>query len=161
MMTAAEPDDRPARFPWPPVLLITLLGCAVAIDAWLVPLPIPFAESLLVMVFGAVAMVTGAVMVAWTTLWFIRHGTSIRPDRGATILMTTGPFAYSRNPIYLGEVLLVAGAALAFNRATLLVAAIAFANLVSRLAIVPEEAHLERRFGDAYIDYRERVGRWL
>jgi protein-S-isoprenylcysteine O-methyltransferase Ste14 len=69
--------------------------------------------------------------------------------------------ACDRIVLYLGEVVMLTGAGLVFNRATLLIAAIAFAVLVTRLAIRPEEDHLARRFGDVYAGYRARVRRWI
>ena len=92
---------------------------------------------------------------------FRHHATSIRPDRAAKVLMTSGPFALSRNPIYLGEVASLLGAGLLFDRFTLVLAAAVFLGSVTILAVRGEEAHLARRFGDAYEQYCQRAGRWL
>ncbi|MFV0296082.1 MAG: methyltransferase family protein, partial [Hyphomicrobiaceae bacterium] len=100
-------------------------------------------------------------LVIWASIQFPRHETSIRPDRGADALVLAGPFAFSRNPIYLGEALALVGAGISFNMLWLLVAAAVFAVAVTRLAIVREEAFLERRFGPSYLAYKQRVRRWL
>lgn len=154
-------DDRPSAFPWPPVLLVGAIVAALALERVLIPLPVPFAETGLVHFAGMTLLTAGIVLTVWAAMQFPRHRTSIRPDRGSEALVMAGPFAFSRNPIYLGEVMAIAGAGIGFNRLWLLLAAPAFMALVTRLAILREEAYLERRFGASYHDYRSRVRRWL
>lgn len=153
--------DRPSAFPWPPVLFVLAVGCAMGLDWLVLRLPVPFAEIGLVHYIGMVLLLAGIVLVIWATLQFRRHATSIRPDRGSSALMATGPFAFSRNPIYLGEAIGMIGAGISFNRLWLIVAAPIFAFAVTRLAIEREERYLERHFGAAYRDYTSRVRRWL
>lgn len=154
-------EDRPSPFPWPPVLLMLAIGGAFAVDQFIVALPMPMAELALVRVLGWMLLLGGIAIGVWAALAFRAHNTSIRPDRGADALIESGPYAWSRNPIYLGEAIALAGAALAFNRLTFLIAAPLFALAVNRLAIRREEAHLARRFGEAYQRYTERTRRWL
>jgi protein-S-isoprenylcysteine O-methyltransferase Ste14 len=142
-------------------LLVGVILAAFIFDTLLVPLPIPFGEQAVVRGLGMPLLVAGIGLVAWAAMAFRRHATSIRPDRAATSLIETGPYRFSRNPIYLGEVIALAGAALALNRFWLLLAAAVFAALVQSLAILPEEGHLERRFGDEYRAYMGRVRRWI
>ena len=92
---------------------------------------------------------------------FAAAGTSVPTVRPSTALVTTGIYAWTRNPIYLGLTAIYAGLAIASNAwwAVLLllpVLVILQVGVVSR-----EERYLERRFGDAYRDYRTRVRRWL
>jgi protein-S-isoprenylcysteine O-methyltransferase Ste14 len=75
--------------------------------------------------------------------------------------VTRGPFALSRNPIYLGEALILSGLAGIESSAGYAAAAALFVILVTRLAIVREEAHLAARFGAAWEAYAGRVRRWL
>ena len=154
-------DDRPNRFPWPPVLLAGSIALALAFDRWVVPLPVPFAEMSLVKAGGWLILAQGLGLVAWAIYLFHQHATPIRPDRAARVLMTTGPFATTRNPIYLGEALCLLGAGLVFNRLSLMLVAPLFVLAVTRLAIRGEEAHLARRFGEAYARYCDQAGRWL
>jgi protein-S-isoprenylcysteine O-methyltransferase Ste14 len=90
-----------------------------------------------------------------------RHRANILPHRAATALVTSGPFALSRNPIYLGNTLLMTGAALLFGSLWLLAAALAAAVLVWALAIRREEVHLAAQFGDAWTEYTQRTRRWF
>ena len=90
-----------------------------------------------------------------------KHGTTLLPDGSATALVTDGPYWRFRNPIYLGEVLLLFAAAEISKSIWFVVAGLAFAVLVTVLQIIPEERHLEARFGDAYRDYKARTRRWI
>ncbi|HET8899182.1 MAG TPA: isoprenylcysteine carboxylmethyltransferase family protein [Rhodanobacteraceae bacterium] len=90
-----------------------------------------------------------------------RARTNVLPHRGAQHLVTTGVFAFSRNPIYFGNTLALVGVALALRLPWLLVTTLIVAVLVDRLAIRREERHLSARFGAAFTDYARRVPRWL
>jgi protein-S-isoprenylcysteine O-methyltransferase Ste14 len=89
------------------------------------------------------------------------HRTSVLPTRAASSLIVEGPFSRSRNPIYLGNTLVIFGAGLLFGVAWLLPAAAAVAFAVQKLAIEPEETHLEARFGASWRDYAAKTPRWL
>ncbi len=162
-MPAPPPSelDRPSSLPWPPILLALSVAVALSIDRWLVPLPVPFAERVAVQISGWIVLMAGAGIAVWAALAFRDHKTTIRPDRPAAALIERGPYAWSRNPIYLGEAVALVGASLAFNRMSLILVAPLFLGLVWRLAVRPEEAYLERAFGDRYRSYRDRVGRWI
>ena len=79
----------------------------------------------------------------------------------ATALITDGPFAKSRNPIYTGNTLLVTGAGLLFGLMWLVAAGLIAAFVTQKLAIEREERHLEGRFGVAWKAYAARTPRWL
>ena len=88
-----------------------------------------------------------------------RARANILPHRAATALVTRGPFAFSRNPIYLGNTLMMAGVGLAVGNPWFIATGLAAALLVERLAIRREEQYLDARFGQAWRDYCARVGR--
>lgn len=80
--------------------------------------------------------------------------------RDTTGLITNGAYGYSRHPQYVGSVLVCAGAAVAAR--SLAAASVAAAAAAAYAAYVPaEEAHLERMFGDEYLRYRARTGKWI
>ena len=87
--------------------------------------------------------------------------TNILPNRAAERLVTQGPFAISRNPIYLGNTTLMFGIGLAFNALWFLPLAICAAAFVERLAIRREEAHLALLFGPEWAAYATTTARWL
>jgi protein-S-isoprenylcysteine O-methyltransferase Ste14 len=151
--------DRPSTLPWPPILFVGAIVLALALD-WVLPLPVPFAELTVIDWLGRV-MIAGSIgLLIWGALAFCEHRTTIRPDQAASALITSGPFAFSRNPLYLAEAVLLAGVALAFNKLAFLLAVPLFMCAVTRLAILGEERHLEAKFGSAYRDYCAEVRRW-
>jgi protein-S-isoprenylcysteine O-methyltransferase Ste14 len=80
---------------------------------------------------------------------------------GITTIVETGPYRFTRNPIYLGMVLGLIGLAIAFNSLWLLVTLVPFALVIRYAVITREEAYLERKFGEVYLAYKSRVRRWL
>lgn len=164
-MLAAMDRDRsatPNAIPWPPLIygggaaLAVLLGQAAPLPAWWIG-----ADWLVARRLGDVLVIAGIALDLWAMATMWRHKANILPHRGATALVTGGPFAFSRNPIYLGNTCLLLGAGWAFAVAWFLPVALLAAMLTARLAIAREEAHLNARFGRDWRDYAARVGRWL
>ncbi len=113
-------------------------------------MPLPLTSEVVRWVVGLLLAGTGVAFDLAAIVTLRRHRANMLPNRAATMLVTSGPFAISRNPIYLGNMLLILGAAALMATAWLVVVAAAWIALVSRLAITPEEQHLEARFGEAY-----------
>ncbi len=152
--------ERPNVVPWPPIVFAGTAAVAVVLE-YLVPLGGILPASAAVRLTGAVAMLAGIALDLAAMLVMHRVKANIQPHRAATSLVTTGPFALSRNPIYLGNTVLIAGAGLAFGNPWMVLAAVAIIRLVSLLAVRREEAHLAARFGEAWATYAERTPRWL
>jgi protein-S-isoprenylcysteine O-methyltransferase Ste14 len=105
--------------------------------------------------------VAGLALVVWGIVTLRRAGTTVHPDQAPDRLVTDGAFRFRRNPIYMGDVLAFLGLAqLTYNIWFAILAPI-FALAVLQLAILPEERHLEDRFGEAYLDYKARTRRWF
>ena len=151
--------------PWQRVLLLTaiMLDAYLIARAWHVELdqwvwaqrsPAPLA-ALGVMLAGGVLMM--ATQLNMGASW--RIGV---PKKSGDIdaLVTTGAHRFSRNPIYLGILLIIAGAALAAP-GPLTIAALVVTFVGMRSIIAEEEAYLEHRFGAVYLDYKKRVRRWI
>lgn len=153
--------ERPNSIPWPPLIYIGSAAAGVLLH-WLVPLPWPAGTlQLALAAAGLCLMCAGLALEIVTALAFRRRNTTILPHRGATTLITDGPFAKSRNPIYVGNTFLVTGIGLLLGIVWLLPAALVAAVATQKLAIEPEEKHLSLRFGDAWSDYASRTPRWL
>lgn len=103
----------------------------------------------------------GLLLFGWAFATLRRHRTTVNPFRGTSALCTDGPFRFSRNPIYLGDWLVLVGAAFVMRSAWPLLFAPAIWALIRYGVIRHEEAHLEARFGVTYRAYRARVRRWL
>jgi protein-S-isoprenylcysteine O-methyltransferase Ste14 len=90
-----------------------------------------------------------------------RAGTSPRPDRPTTALVTSGPYRYTRNPIYLSMAGLFAGVAILANALAPCLLLPLVVLVIDRKMVVREERYLERLFGEEYRSYLARVPRWL
>nr|HPG89329.1 isoprenylcysteine carboxylmethyltransferase family protein [Hyphomicrobium sp.] len=155
-------DDFAARantFPWPPVLFVAAVAAALVMGRS-VPIAWPGTDDLAAQLVGRGFGVAGLVLIVWSVIALTRAKTTVMPNGVSDALVTTGPYARFRNPIYLGEVLLLLAAADVTKNVWFGVAAAAFVVLVTRLQILPEERHLTARFGDAYEAYRSRSRRW-
>ncbi len=157
---AIHHQDSPGIEMWRPAALqLCALLLGLGIHAFR-PLEIPFAAE-----YGGAAMALlfclGLSIVVLGFREFARAETSLRPDQGAAALIRTGPFHYSRNPLYAAVVLLILGAGVWANSLWiwLMVAPLVF--VMNRAVIVREERHLERRFGRDYLEYKQAVRRWL
>lgn len=103
----------------------------------------------------------GVLLFLSTLITFWRHHTTVNPYKAARELCTSGPFRFTRNPIYLGDWLILAGVSLLlWTWWPLLFAPLIWALL--RYGVIRhEEAHLEGKFGEAYRQYKARVRRWI
>lgn len=151
-------SERPGAFPWPPVLLVGVVAAAWILQR-LVPLPWPGIGDTASRIAGVGLGLAGLALVGWAFVTLSRARTTVLPHSGATTLVTDGPFRYRRNPIYLGDMLILLGLAELLRNVWLVLLTPAFGILVTWLAILPEERHLEARFGDAYRRYNERTRR--
>lgn len=153
-------SDRPNRVPWPPIILATAIAAAVLLGI-LIPIPATAFQSPVLRAAGFVCIAIGAVLDVTAMFQMRRLRANILPHRAATVLVTTGVFAWSRNPIYLGNTIALAGAALALANPWFLAAAMLAALSTQALAIRREEAHLLEMFGGEWRDYAARTPRWL
>jgi protein-S-isoprenylcysteine O-methyltransferase Ste14 len=110
---------------------------------------------------GAIVFASALALVAWAIFTMIRAGSNVPTDLPTTTIVETGPYGFTRNPIYLGMVLGLIGLAVAFNGLWLLMTLVPFALVIRYGVITREEAYLERKFGDVYRRYRARVRRWV
>jgi protein-S-isoprenylcysteine O-methyltransferase Ste14 len=146
----------------PPLALVGLLAALMWLCARAVPqaaLPLPWHSP----VCAAIA-VAGLVLCALGILPFRRAGTTVDPTRPerASQLVTTGIYSMTRNPMYLGMLLLIVawGTWLA-NAVGLILGPLAFVLYIDRVQIPREERALAAAFGADYAGYASRVRRWL
>jgi hypothetical protein len=90
-----------------------------------------------------------------------RAGSNVPTNLPTTTIVESGPYRFTRNPIYLGMFLGLIGLAIAFDNLWLLMMLVPFALVIRYGVVAREEAYLERKFGDVYRGYRSRVRRWL
>ncbi|MCB1764154.1 MAG: isoprenylcysteine carboxylmethyltransferase family protein [Gammaproteobacteria bacterium] len=151
--------QRPRTLVLPPAPYAAAMVGGWWLDRHQAPLPLDW--GVLARPLGWLLVAAGVLLFAWALLTLYRHHTTVNPYKGAHALCTDGPFHYSRNPIYLGDWLILAGvSALLHTWWPMLFAPLIW--LLLRYGVIRhEEAHLESRFGDAYRHYKRRVRRWL
>ena len=110
---------------------------------------------------GIAAIAAGAILTTVCLVFFGSIGTGIMPDRPARRLVTSGPYAWSRNPMFVGFALMHAGVGLALDSPWTLLMLPAAIVITTRTVISVEEAYMRRRFGIEYDDYARRVRRWI
>jgi protein-S-isoprenylcysteine O-methyltransferase Ste14 len=154
-------NAAPSKLPWPPIIYLAAIAVAVALGL-LYPLPWitePLSDLLYAAGWLAVAGVIAMYYSAMQTLK--RAKTTIRPDRPSEHLVTSGAFSFTRNPIYFANTLLMIAIGLITANVWFIILAVIAAFATQKLAIVPEEKHLQARFGKKYIDYAKKVRRWI
>jgi len=110
---------------------------------------------------GAALVISGVLLALWGVLTFRRHHTAVLPFHPARALVDSGPYRFTRNPMYVGMTVAHLGGALALNAlwpVVLLPVALVFLFVT---VIRQEEAHLATAFSEDYTRYRSRVRRWL
>lgn len=152
--------QRPTRLPWPAALI-----AATLVTAWIlervVPSSWPGLDDPLARMAGSVIGTAGLALMGWAFVTLQRAQTTVLPHHRVSVLVTHGPFRFRRNPIYLGEVMVFLGLAELTKSLWLVILAPIFALLITWLAILREERHLEARFGDTYREYKARTRRWI
>jgi len=143
----------------PPLAWALAVVAGLGLD-WLVPLrflPVGLPASWL----GVIVFVLALALFAWAVVTITRAGSNVPGNRPTTTIVESGPYRFTRNPIYLGMFLGLIGLAIAFDNPWLLMMLAVFAPIIRYGVVAREEAYLERKFGDVYRGYRSRVRRWL
>lgn len=155
------PSAELPALPWPPLLLLAVILCAWVLGR-LAPLAWPGVDDRAAHFVGLGLGIAGVALLIWSALTLRRHNTTIRPSgASSTELVTDGPYRFRRNPIYIADVLMLLGVAELTHNVWFAILAALFIPLVTWLAILPEERHLEARFGEAYRAYKASTRRWF
>jgi protein-S-isoprenylcysteine O-methyltransferase Ste14 len=142
----------------PPIAWALTVLVGLVLD-WLYPLP--FLPAVPAGMIGAVVFLAGLALLIWAATTFRRAGTRIQTTQPTSSIVADGPYRHSRNPIYIGMFLGLLGFAVGFDTLWLVILLVPFFLLIRYGVVAREEAYLERKFGDAYLAYKSRVGRWL
>ena len=154
---AQHKEGPGVRIPPPAYFAIALLA-GWALQAFL---PLPWVARPIARSFGGALLVAG-LMIIVTGILAMAHGRGTLSTNGPSeALVTAGPYRFSRNPLYLGLVLLYSGVACLFAIVWAMPLLIPLVVFTQMAVIAPEERYLERAFGEAYVSYRARVRRWL
>ena len=144
----------------PPFIYGAAVLIGLALHKWILPWPLPLAEHLQHYAGWAV-MAPGLLLMFWAMRSFARADTAIIPHHSTTRIVPTGPYRFSRNPMYISMALVQVGFALMFATAWILLWLLPAILVIRYGVIAREERYLERKFGASYLDYKKRVRRWL
>lgn len=154
-----ETTDHSEAVIHPPVAWALAFVAGLGID-WLYPLRFIPASVSGAWLGGAI-FATGFGLAIWAIITIRKAGTRVETNKPTTTIVANGPYRFTRNPIYIGMFLGQAGLAIGLDSLWILAALVPFYIVICIGVIAREEAYLERKFGDVYLDYKSRVGRWF
>ena len=144
----------------PPPLVALLVAAAMWGFSATFRIDMPIALRIAV---GVVAALAGFGIAISGVIAFRRAHTTASPlkPENASRLVTSGVYRFTRNPMYLGLCLVLAGWAFFLSSPLMLLGPLAFILYITQFQIVPEERSLSRLFGEAFADYQAKVRRWI
>lgn len=142
----------------PPLIYLGGLAAGFLLERWR---PTSLGGAGAWVVTGALAIVAGAALGLWGDLVMKRAGTSPLPWKPTQVIVDHGPYAWSRNPLYIAQALVHAGIAVLGDSLWALGTLWPVLVIVRYGVIGPEEEYLTRKFGAPYLEYLVRVRRWL
>jgi protein-S-isoprenylcysteine O-methyltransferase Ste14 len=153
-------QDRPALIAPPPLLLVICIAAGL-IAAYFWPLPM-IHDAELARVVSCIALVlVAAALIFLGARELIRHREHPSPYKPTGTIVDSGIYRFTRNPLYLGLLLLVLAVAAGADDAWLLLSLVALFLLLHFGVVRPEERYLSEKFGTRYDEYRRSVRRWL
>jgi protein-S-isoprenylcysteine O-methyltransferase Ste14 len=154
----SEEHDNPSVIAAPPLIY----GIGI-LAAWILNtfIPLPFVAEGWRFMPGMVLVIIGLGLGLWAIYAMRSKGTSPLPEQPTTAIVREGPFALSRNPIYLGFTLITIGFAIWSNNLWMGIALVGVLVVMHYGVIFREEKYLAHKFGDEYLQYKAKVRRWF
>jgi len=154
-----EPQVRLKLPTYPPIIfgIPFVLGAAVHFLLW----ERAILPDTVALVLGLILLIDGVLVASWTVFEMMRRGEHPEPHKPTNQIVDTGPFRISRNPIYLGFVLVGLGISFLLNSVAPNVGTVVGAFAIQYIVIKREEQYLQALFGDEYTAYRSKVRRWI
>jgi len=150
--------DTPGVIAPPPLIFAGALAAASGAAYFI---GMPRLPALPARITGGLLLAVGPALAGTAVALMRRSGTHFSPYEPTTAIVETGPYRWTRNPIYLGMALAYAGASLLERSALPLLVLPGVIAVIDRGVIAREERYLEDKFGDRYLAYKLRVRRWL
>lgn len=163
-MTASPPDprhDHPGVIAPPPLIYFGFLLLGWVLDRFVLNLAFPWSLDMPVKIAAVVLIVGGLLIEMWAGGLFKEAGTNVVPWSPSTALVFEGPYRFSRNPMYIGFTLTYLGLALGLQSPAAMILLIPCLAVMTWGVILREERYLTAKFGQPYLDYKDRVRRWL
>ena len=153
-----EPDAPNLGVLRPPFVYLAAILAGVALDFIH---PLPFLPGKLGMLKGVALIVVALAIFVLSVRRFKVAGTPVPGNEPTTAIVRSGPYEWSRNPIYLAFSVLQVGIAFWFDSLWMLATLVIAWGLMNWVVIPREERYLERKFGPEYLDYKAKVRRWI
>ena len=150
-------DHADVRIP-PPLIYVTGFVLGLLLEKAFPVLVLPKTPS---RVAALLCIALWAILTVWSIGSFRWARTSVIPVKPTTTLVVSGPYQFTRNPMYFGLVCLYLGLALWFGVFWALILLPAVIAVIQYYVIAREEQYLEQKFGEAYFRYKARVRRWI
>jgi len=142
----------------PPTLLFLSILLMIAADlAWPAAEVVPCPYNLA----GLLPVAFGVVWNIWADRLFKRAGTTVKPDRRPSVLVSDGPYRFSRHPMYVGMASVAGGVAVLLGSLTPFAVAAALVALFAVKFVPAEERAMEAAFGRRWREYSSHVRRWI
>lgn len=151
---------KPLKFPWTPVVYFAAVIAALVLDR-IRPLDIAQQWQLPMQLLGVIVAGTGFWLVCWGYAKLIRCRTALLSSSPTSHLVTSGPYRFTRNPVYLGYTLIMIGAGLMTGNLWIVISAALTAVVTHAWIIRSEEKHLLARFGFEFECYCRRTRAWI
>jgi protein-S-isoprenylcysteine O-methyltransferase Ste14 len=142
----------------PPLVYMTSLVSGAVMH---LAMPLPFLPATLAVALGVPLVAVAIALFSYSVAQFRAAGTPVPARKPTTVIVRTGPYRFSRNPIYLAFSVFQLGIAISVNSVWLLATLVGAVALIHYVVIPREEQYLERKFGAHYLDYKAAVRRWL
>ncbi len=153
-----KPSAGPGVIALPPLILAATIALGLVLNFFW---PASFLPPAIATPLG-VLIIPGAIALGISAIQEMQAANQpLDVRKPSTEIVTSGVFQRSRNPIYLGMLLLYTGIAILANSLWILILVLPFAIILQKGVIEPEEAYLEQKFGAKYLRYKAKVRRWI
>ena len=157
--TTGKEGGATVRIP-PPMVYLAAVVAGLLLHAFVLPLPLGLALAVRIGAAVVTALLGGLIMVGAVVL-FNRSGQDPKPWKPTPEIISGGVYRFTRNPMYVGMALLQTGIGIGLANGWVIALVPAVLVVIYRTAIRHEEVYLTHEFGDAYLDYKKSVRRWL
>ncbi len=154
----SEEQDNAGIITHPPFFYIIAVLVAIVIDHFI---SLSFGNPTMTKYLGLAVLGMGILILMLSGRMFIKNKQSPSVHASQPKVITDGIYGKTRNPIYLSAHMFIASAALYFDNVWMLLMLMPMTYIITKFVIEKEETYLERKFGEAYRDYKKRVRRWL
>jgi protein-S-isoprenylcysteine O-methyltransferase Ste14 len=151
---------KPLTYPWPPLLFGLAILSAFGLGR-MAPIEMVHSHGWAPVIAGSILIAVAACLHVWAWRTLLDRHTTVLPHRCSTHLVTCGPYRFTRNPIYLGNTIMMAGIGLAVLNPWFMIMSAITVVVTTLFVIRNEELHLLSRFGFEFERYRRTTSRWI